>query len=143
MAEKTTSTATVPVTSNEPEQLRRVLGMPALVLFGLVYMVPLTVFTTYGIVTQVTGGRVPLAYLVTLVTMVFTARSYGLMARAFPYSGSAYTYTQRSFGPGLGFVTGWALMLDYLFLIRARLREPRRSVLPTDTPCITSLWPTT
>ena len=30
----------------------RVLGVPSLVLFGLVYMVPLTVFTTYGIVTQ-------------------------------------------------------------------------------------------
>jgi amino acid transporter len=97
-------------------ELRRVLGTPSLVLFGLVYMVPLTVFTTYGIVTQITGGRVPLAYLVTLAAMVFTARSYGLMSRAFPFAGSAYTYTQRSFGPGTGFLAGWALMLDYLFL---------------------------
>lgn len=97
-------------------QLRRVLGVPSLVLFGLVYMVPLTVFTTYGIVTQMTGGRLPTAYIVTLVAMVFTARSYGLMARAFPFAGSAYTYTQRSFGPGLGFLAGWALLLDYLFL---------------------------
>ncbi len=97
-------------------QLRRVLGIPSLVLFGMVYMVPLTVFTTYGIVTQVTGGRLPLAYIVTLVAMVFTARSYGLMSRAFPFAGSAYTYSQRSFGPGIGFLTGWALMLDYLFL---------------------------
>ena len=79
-------------------------------------MVPLTVFTTYGIVTQMSGGRVPMAYIVTLVAMVFTARSYGLMARAFPVAGSAYTYTQRSFGPGIGFLAGWALLLDYLFL---------------------------
>lgn len=28
--------------------LRRILGLPALVFFGLVYMVPLTMFTTYG-----------------------------------------------------------------------------------------------
>lgn len=110
---------TAPPTETRPESesgLKRVLGLPSLVLFGLVYMVPLTVFTTYGIVTQVTGGRVPLAYLVTLAAMVFTARSYGLMARAFPFAGSAYTYTQRSFGPGIGFLAGWALMLDYLFL---------------------------
>ena len=31
--------------------------MPSLVLFGLVYMVPLTVFTTYGIVTELTGQK--------------------------------------------------------------------------------------
>src|SRR5699024_11798047 len=50
-------------------ELRRALGVPSLVFFGLVYMVPLTVFTTYGIVTQVTGGRVPLAYVITLLAM--------------------------------------------------------------------------
>ncbi|MBM7503117.1 APC family permease [Agromyces aurantiacus] len=96
--------------------LRRVLGVPSLVLFGLVYMVPLTVFTTYGIVTQLTGGRVPLAYVITLVAMFFTARSYARMAVAYPFAGSAYVYAQRSFGPGVGFLAGWSLMLDYLFL---------------------------
>jgi putrescine importer len=97
-------------------ELRRALGVPSLVFFGLVYMVPLTVFTTYGIVTQVTGGRVPLAYVITLLAMAFTARSYARMAAAMPFAGSAYTYTQKSFGAGIGFVAGWALLLDYLFL---------------------------
>ncbi|MEX1078352.1 MAG: amino acid permease [Homoserinimonas sp.] len=114
MANSTAPPAVAPTTTESG--LKRVLGLPSLVLFGLVYMVPLTVFTTYGIVTQVSGGRVPLAYLVTLAAMVFTARSYGLMSRAFPFAGSAYTYTQRSFGPATGFLAGWALMLDYLFL---------------------------
>ena len=97
-------------------QLKRALGVPSLVFFGLVYMVPLTIFTTYGIVTQVTGGRVPLAYAITLLAMVFTARSYAKMAHELPYAGSAYTYTQKSFGAGIGFIAGWALLLDYLFL---------------------------
>ncbi|GAA1780229.1 APC family permease [Agromyces lapidis] len=97
-------------------RFKRVLGTPSLVLFGLVYMVPLTVFTTYGIVTQLTGGRVPVAYLITLVAMVFTARSYARMSVAYPYAGSAYVYTQRSFGGAVGFLSGWALLLDYLFL---------------------------
>lgn len=96
--------------------LKRVLGVPSLVFFGLVYMVPLTVFTTYGVVTEITGGRVPAAYVITLVTMVLTARSYAKMASAYPVAGSAYTYVQQSFGPGIGFVAGWALLLDYLFL---------------------------
>ena len=97
-------------------EMKRVLGLPNLVLFGMVYMVPLTIFSTYGIVTEITGGRLPLAYLITLVAMLFTARSYGLMSRAFPVGGSAYVYSQRSFGPNIGFMSGWALLLDYLFL---------------------------
>ncbi|WP_022889577.1 APC family permease [Agromyces italicus] len=107
------TSATAQVTEG---RFKRVLGTPSLVLFGLVYMVPLTVFTTYGIVTQLTGGRVPVAYLITLVAMVFTARSYARMSVAYPYAGSAYVYTQRSFGGAVGFLSGWALLLDYLFL---------------------------
>ncbi len=107
------TTATAQVTEG---RFKRVLGVPSLVLFGLVYMVPLTVFTTYGIVTEITGGRVPLAYLITLVAMVFTARSYARMSVAYPYAGSAYVYAQRSFGGAVGFLAGWALLLDYLFL---------------------------
>lgn len=98
------------------EQLRRVLGLPALVFFGLVYMVPLTIFTTYGIVTETTGGRTAGAYLVTLVAMLFTAASYGIMVRRFPVAGSAYSYTNIAFGPNVGFLAGWSLLLDYLFI---------------------------
>ncbi|MCV7067204.1 amino acid permease [Mycolicibacterium farcinogenes] len=104
------------VTDVAEGRLRRALGLPSLVLFGLVYMVPLTVFTTYGIVTQTTGGRLSVAYLVTLAAMVFTARSYAVMAVAYPVAGSAYTYTQKTFGAPVGFLAGWSLLLDYLFL---------------------------
>src|SRR4051794_29122835 len=96
--------------------LKRALGVPALVLFGMVYMVPLTVYTTYGIVTQLTGGRLSVAYLVTLAAMVFTARSYARMAAAYPVTGSTYAYTQRTFGAPIGFLAGWSLLLDYLLL---------------------------
>ncbi|BBX72031.1 APC family permease [Mycolicibacterium psychrotolerans] len=96
--------------------LKRALGLPSLVLFGLVYMVPLTVFTTYGIVTETSGGRLPLSYVVTTIAMVFTALSYARMAAAIPVAGSAYTYTQRTFGAPVGFLAGWSLLLDYLFL---------------------------
>lgn len=105
-----------PLLTEHEGQLRRALGLPSLVLFGLVYIVPLTVFTTYGIVTQTTGGRLPVAYVVTLVAMAFTALSYARMVVAFPVAGSAYTYTQKTFGAPLGFLAGWSLLLDYLFL---------------------------
>ncbi len=100
----------------EPAGLKRVLGVPGLTLFGLTYLAPVAVFTTYGAVTQVTEGHLPAAYVVALVVMLFTAFSYGRMARAYPTAGSAYTYTQQTFGGHVGFMTGWTLMLDYLFL---------------------------
>lgn len=99
-----------------PVRLRRVLGVPSLVLFGLAYMVPLTVFTTYGVVTDLSSGHLPLAYVITLAAMLFTAYSYGRMVEAHPYAGSAYTYTRKAFGPHLGFMAGWTLLLDYVFL---------------------------
>ena len=97
-------------------QLRRVLKTPALVAFGLAYMVPLGVFTTYGQVTVLSEGHLPIAYLVTIVTILFTALSYCRMASALPLAGSAYSYVQRSFGGKMGFLVGWAQILDYLFL---------------------------
>jgi putrescine importer len=95
---------------------KRVLGLPALVAFGLAYMVPLTVWTTYGVVTTSTGGHLPAAYTVTTVAMMFTAYSYGRMVVLQPVSGSAYAYAARAFGRNLGFMVGWALLLDYIFL---------------------------
>ena len=108
-------------TGNAPQaqadaRLKRILGLPALVFFGLVYMVPLTMFTTYGVVTEMTGGRTASAYLITLLAMLFTAASYSFMVRKYPIAGSAYSYTSLSFGPAVGFLSGWSLLLDYLFL---------------------------
>jgi putrescine importer len=97
-------------------RLKRALGPTALVLFGLTYLAPVTVFTTYGIVAKSTDNHLPAAYVVALMAMIFTALSYGRMSRAFPASGSAYTYTGQTFGSHIGFMTGWTLMLDYLFL---------------------------
>ena len=48
--------------------------------------------------------------------MLFTAASYGAIVRKYPVAGSAYTYTQQSFGGGVGFLTGWVMLLDYLFI---------------------------
>lgn len=96
--------------------LRRTLGLVGLVAFGLSYMSIGTIFTTYGIVNQLTEGRLPLAYVVALVAMIFTAGSYALMVRKYPVAGSAYTFSQQAFGGLTGFLTGWVLLLDYLFI---------------------------
>lgn len=97
-------------------KLKRSLTVFPLVLFGLAYMAPTTVFTGYGIVAEITKGMVPAAYIVALIGMLFTAYSYGQMVKAYPVAGSAYTYTQKALNPHIGFLIGWAILLDYLFL---------------------------
>ncbi|MBC9953799.1 APC family permease [Leucobacter sp. cx-42] len=112
------SSQTAPaVTNGEPKVgLRRTLGLPTLILFGISYMSPVAVFTTYGLINQQTGGLLPATYLVATLAMLLTAYSYGRMVASVPTAGSAYRYARQSFGPHIGFMTGWTLMLDYLFL---------------------------
>ena len=97
-------------------RLQRTLSLGSVVLFGIAYMTPIIVLGTFGILAQSTAGMVPAAYLAALVAMFFTAMRYGRMASAFPVAGSAYSYVRKAISPKLGFIAGWAVLLDYLFL---------------------------
>lgn len=103
-------------TATRTPHLQRTLGLWAIVGLGLGYMTPMTVFDTFGIVSDETDGAVPMAYLVALIAMVFTAISYGRMTRVYPSAGSAYTYASETIHPNVGFLIGWSSLLDYLLL---------------------------
>src|SRR5690606_13778760 len=77
---------------------------------------PGTSFTDFGVLTELTVGGAASAYWVSLVAMLFTAASYSFMVKRFPVAGSAYSYTNLAFGPNVGFLAGWSLLLDYLFI---------------------------
>ncbi|MFC7392219.1 APC family permease [Scopulibacillus cellulosilyticus] len=98
------------------QQFERTLKLKHLVFIGLAYMAPFAVFDTFGIVSQTTKGHVPAAYILVTIAVLFTAFSYGKMVKEFPQAGSAYTYTRHTMHPGLGFLVGWASLLDYLFM---------------------------
>src|SRR5579863_6797217 len=99
-----------------PGSLKRVLSRRDLILYGLVILTPTAPYPVYGIVQQTSRGHAALSYLVAMVGMLFTAASYGKMSGAFPSAGSTYTYAQRALNTHVGFLAGWAMMLDY-FLI--------------------------
>jgi len=107
-----------PAVSTSPGEARfkRVLSRGDLILYGLVILTPTAPYPVYGIVQQVSSGHAALSYVVALVAMLFTAASYGKMSGAFPSAGSTYTYAERALNPHIGFLAGWAMMLDY-FLI--------------------------
>ncbi|MGI6722000.1 MAG: APC family permease [Anaerovoracaceae bacterium] len=96
--------------------LNRVLKLSSLVFYGLAFMVPLTIFTTYGLVTQHSHGMVSITYVLTTVCMAFTAFSYVRMTKAYPVAGSVYTFVHKSINPYLGFMSGWTILIGYMFL---------------------------
>jgi putrescine importer len=102
--------------STPAPRLTRTLTLGPVVLFGLAYMAPMIVLGTFGSIDDSSGRAVPTAYALALVAMLFTAVSYGRMARAFPVAGSAYTYTRKTIDGRIGFLVGWAVLLDYFFL---------------------------
>ena len=98
------------------QELKRVLTLKDLVIYGIAFMTPIAPAYIYGSASAITGGTLALAYIVAMVAMLFTAYSYGHMAAAFPIAGSTYSYTQRAINHNLGFFAGWAMFLDYVLV---------------------------
>jgi amino acid transporter len=98
------------------EELRRALSTRDLIIYGMIFMVPIAPYSVYGFVWQAARGMVPLAYLLGLAGMIFTALSYAAMSRAFPLAGSVYTYAHRGLHEIAGFFSGWLILLDYILV---------------------------
>src|SRR4051794_32299264 len=98
------------------QELKRSLTFTDLLVYGLIFMVPIAPSGIFGGVFQASGGMVALAYVIGMVAMVFTALSYSQMSRAFPTAGSVYTYAGRGLHPGAGFLAGWLILLDYVLV---------------------------
>jgi putrescine importer len=97
-------------------QLKRVLGLWDLVFYGIVLVQPIAAVGLFGIAMQMSRGHMATTILIAMLAMMLTAISYGRMASLYPSAGSAYTYVSRGLNQHLGFVAGWAMILDYLII---------------------------
>ena len=98
------------------QELHRSLSFGDLLVYGLVFMVPIAPFGIFGGVFQGSGGMVALAYAVGMVAMMFTALSYSQMSQAFPMAGSVYSYACRGIAAPVGVLSGWMILLDYVLV---------------------------
>jgi putrescine importer len=94
--------------------LKKTLRLSDLVFMGLILIQPTAPMPLFGVVSNLAGGHVVSAILLALIGMLFTAMSYGRMARLYPSAGSAYTYVGKEVHPTAGFLTGWGMLLDYV-----------------------------
>ncbi len=97
-----------------PARLRRTLGLWNLIFIGMVIIQPTAPMGIYGVINNTAHGHVVTTVLVAMVAMLFTAISYGSMARIYPSAGSAYTYVGQTMHPALGYIVGWGMVMDYL-----------------------------
>jgi len=102
------------VVTNAGPGLRRTLTLWDLILYGVIVIQPVAPMSVFGVLSERGRGHVVTAILIAMVAMLFTGISYGRMARAYPSAGSAFTYVAQEIHPGLGYVTGWSMVMDYM-----------------------------
>jgi amino acid transporter len=105
------------VAENAPPKtigLHRTLGLWNLIIIGMVIIQPTAPMGIYGVISNKAHGHVVTTILLAMIAMLFTAISYGRMARVYPSAGSAYTYVGQEMHSSLGYVVGWGMVMDYL-----------------------------
>src|SRR5215467_8023639 len=98
------------------EKLRRVLTLNDLIIYGIILIQPVAALPLYGHANDISQGHAVTSILIAMVGMIFTAISYGRMANLYPAAGSAYTYVSKGIHPYVGFVAGWSMFMDYMFI---------------------------
>ncbi len=86
-----------------------------LVIFGIAFLTPMIAYTIYGVIATASHGVESGAICFAVIAMLFTALSYGHMAKAYPTAGSTYTYTRKAINSKLGVIAGWIVLLGYVF----------------------------
>src|ERR1035437_7272148 len=91
------------------QELARTLTFRDLLIYGMVFMVPIAPMGIYGFVSSESFGMVPTVYLIGIIAMFFTALSYRHLSREFTIAGSVYSYVQRGLNAHIGFLCGWMI----------------------------------
>src|SRR6202789_4401122 len=120
-------------TQTKAASVNRTLGLWNLIIIGMVIIQPTAPMGIYGVISNKAHGHVVTAILIAMVAMLFTAISYGRMARIYPSAGSAYTYVGREMHSALGYVVGWGMVMDYLInplLCTAFCAQAAMNILP-------------
>jgi len=98
------------------QELKRALTLRDVVLYGMLFMVVIAPMSIFGEIQHASGGLTPLVYVIGAIAISFTAFGYMHMSNRFPIAGSVYAYVQRGINPHIGFIAGWLILLDYVFI---------------------------
>ena len=99
-------------TTGESGLERNAIGLTEVLFQSITHMAPaVATALSIGAATSFAGGNTPLAVVLAMIAVLFTAFSMGELARHLPSAGGMYTYVARGLGSFAGWLMAWAFLL--------------------------------
>lgn len=100
--------------------LTKVLGAKDLLSLGIGAVIGTGIFILPGTVAATKAGpAIVISFILAAAICALAAMAYAELASAMPVAGSAYTYGNLLYGEVVGWILGWALILEYLLAVAA------------------------
>ncbi|MDW7986408.1 MAG: amino acid permease [Nitrososphaerota archaeon] len=75
------------------------------------------IFIALGLIALYAAGATPIVFMITAIIYISIGLVYAELAPTYPYAGGVQVYSMKTFNDLLGFIAGWALILDYTICI--------------------------
>lgn len=130
------------------------LGLIGSVIMGVAAVAPaITSTASFGPAAVAAGAKMPAAITMGAIPMILVALGYRELNRALPDAGTTFTWVSRAFGPHLGWIAGWVLIVamalgysnaaaigvEFLFMALAQAFEQPWLAALKDNPAINLL----
>jgi basic amino acid/polyamine antiporter, APA family len=111
--------ATKPITHYQEEasskNLKRALGIPQLIAFGIGGIIGTGIFVLTGLAAaQHAGPAIVFSFIIAGLGCMFAGLCYSEFAAMVPVCGSAYAYSYATLGEVIAWFVGWNLVLEYM-----------------------------
>ena len=119
--------------------LKRALGLPLLVFYGLGVTVGAGIFALIGEISGLAGDHAPLAFLAAGIMAALTAVSYARLARLHPVAAGEAAYASDAFGPLAGRLAGLGVVVSAIVssaVITLAFANYLRVIVPLPAPVL-------
>lgn len=89
------------------------LGLASSTVIGVASTAPMySLAASIGFIVIAVGYQAPIALILGFIPMLITALSYKELNEAVPDAGTAFTWGTKAFGPKVGWISGWAVIVS-------------------------------
>ena len=94
------------------------IGLLGAVVIGISCIAPAYTFTAaIGPTASVVGAQIPAIILIGFIPMLLVAFGYRELNRRMPDAGTSFTWATRAFGPWVGWLAGWGLIVATILVL--------------------------
>ncbi|MGD0490657.1 MAG: amino acid permease [Steroidobacteraceae bacterium] len=97
------------------KSLKRALGIPSLIAFGIGGIIGTGIFVLTGVAAATHAGpAIVISFIIAGIGCMFAGLCYSEFAAMVPVAGSAYAYSYATLGEFIAWFVGWNLVLEYM-----------------------------